>query len=108
MPLVEGGELALVYFQTDRLVFAASSLQPGQKSLRDPGHEGADEVAYCIRGEVVIELGEREGSFVRLGPGDALLIREGVPHTVYNLGAEPAEMTWCAAPSLGRTLIYDG
>lgn len=106
-PLVEGGELALIYFQSDKLVFSASTLQPGQKSIRDPGHPGAHEVVYCFRGEVVIEVGDGEGNFIRLAAGDAALIHDGVPHTGYNLGSEPAEMIWCAAPGLGRPLVYE-
>lgn len=106
-PLMEGGELALIYFMTDKLVFSASTLPPGQKSTRDPGHAGAHEVAYCMQGEVVIEIAEGEGHFVRLGVGDAALIYEGVPHTAFNAGSEPAELIWCVAPSLGRPLIHD-
>jgi uncharacterized cupin superfamily protein len=106
-PLMEGGELANVYFMTDKIVFSSSVLSPGQKSSRDPGHEGAHEVVYCMRGEVVVEIGDGRGHFVRLEAGDAALIFEGVPHTAYNPGAEPAEMIWAAAPSLGRPLVYE-
>lgn len=104
--LMENDELALVYFQSDKLTFATSVLPPGCRSNVDPGHEGAHEVAYCVSGEVVIELGSGEGDFVRLGPGDGLLIGEGVAHTVFNPGRDRAEMVWAVAPSLGRPLIY--
>jgi hypothetical protein len=107
MPLVEGGELALIYFQTDKLVFSATTLLPGQKSIRDPGHQGAHEVVYCCRGEIVVEIGDGQGKFVRLAAGDAALIHDGVPHTTYNMASEVAELTWCAAPSLGRPLVYE-
>jgi uncharacterized RmlC-like cupin family protein len=106
-PLMEGGELANVYFMSDKIVFSSSVLPPGQKSVRDPGHEGAHEVVYCMRGEIVIEIGDGKGHFVRLVEGDAALIYEGVPHTAYNAGAEPAEMIWAAAPSLGRPLVSE-
>jgi len=106
-PLIEGGELALIYFMTDKLVFSASTIPPGQKSLRDPGHEGAQEVVFCTRGELVVEVGDGQANFIRLSTGDAALIYEGVPHTAYNAGSEPAEAVWCAAPSLGRPLVYE-
>lgn len=106
IPLMEGDELARFYFQSERIVLVASQLPPGCRSSHDPGHEGAHEVVYCVSGEVVVELGRGEGEFVHLHAGDAALIREGVPHTVYNPGAQLAEMIWCAAPSLGRSMVY--
>ena len=36
-PLMEGSELALIYFMSDKIVFTASVRPPGQKSNRDPG-----------------------------------------------------------------------
>jgi mannose-6-phosphate isomerase-like protein (cupin superfamily) len=104
-PLMEGGELALVYFMSDRLVFSSSILPVGQKSSRDSGHPGAHEVVYCVKGEVVIELSDNLGHFVRLKKGDAALIGDGVPHTAYNAGSKAAKLIWCAAPSLGRPLV---
>ncbi len=104
--LMENDEMALVYFQSEKITFATSVLPPGTRSNLDPGHAGAHEIAYCIRGEVVIEMGSGEGDFVHLRPGDAVLIKEGVAHTVFNPGAERAEMVWAAAPSLGRPLVY--
>jgi quercetin dioxygenase-like cupin family protein len=104
-PVMEYEELALVYFQTDKLLFATSFLPPGTRSGLDSGHPGAHEVAYCVAGEIVLELGENREEAVRLKAGDAYLIEEGVPHTVYNAGREHAHVTWSVAPSLGRPLI---
>ena len=103
-PIMEFEEMALVYFQTDKLVFATSFLPPGTKSGFDPGHAGAHEVAYCMAGEVVLELGDDKDETVRLTAGDAYLINDGVAHTVYNAGREHAALAWAAAPSLGRPL----
>jgi uncharacterized RmlC-like cupin family protein len=103
---MEGGELALIYFMSEKLVFSASTLPPGERSNLDPGHAGAHEVAYCVSGEVILEIGDGEGQFVRLGAGDAALIYEGVPHTAFNAGPDPAQMVWCVAPSLGRELVH--
>lgn len=106
-PLMEDEELALVYFQSDKLLFATSYLPPGTKSNRDPGHPGAHEVAYCTAGEIVLELGQGREHAVRLFAGDAYLIEDGVPHTVYNAGREQAAVVWACAPGLGRPLIQD-
>lgn len=103
-PIMEYEEMALVYFQTDKLFFATSHLPPGTKSGFDPGHAGAHEVAYCVSGEVVLELGSNKEKAVRLKAGDAYLINESVAHTVYNAGKEHAVVTWTTAPSLGRPL----
>jgi len=97
----------MIYFMSDRLVFSSSVLPAGQKSNRDPGHVGADEVVFCMKGEVVIELGDNTGEYVRLEKGDAALTADGVPHVAYNPGAHPAKLIWCAAPSLGRPLLHE-
>lgn len=108
-PVMEGGEFALVYFHTDKMVVAASTLPPGQKSLHDPGHVGAHEVVYCISGEIVVELsGGEEPEYLHIAAGDAGFINDRVPHTVFNPGSEPAHMFWCTAPTLGRPVYYEG
>jgi oxalate decarboxylase/phosphoglucose isomerase-like protein (cupin superfamily) len=104
-PLMENDELALIYFQSEKLTFSTSVLQPGTRSNVDPGHPGAHEVAYCVSGEVVLELGQGEADFVRLRAGDAFLINDGIAHTAFNPGADPAHVVWAAAPSLGRPLV---
>lgn len=107
-PLMENDELAMIFdFKSDRLLVSASKIPPGGRSKRDPGHAGSDEVAYCIRGEVVIEVGEGEGDFVQLAAGDAALIHEGVPHTAFNPTDGLTEVLWCVAPQLGRPLVYE-
>lgn len=106
-PLMENDELALIYFQSERLTFATSVLPPGTRTNVDPGHPGAHEVAYCVRGEAVIELGQGEAEFVRLMAGDAVLIKEGIAHTAFNPGREQAQIVWAIAPSLGRPLVYE-
>ena len=107
-PIVEGAELAWIYFDSGRIVLAASTLAPGARSTRDPGHPGAHEVGYCVSGRFVLEVGGSERRFVEVNAGDAVLIGDGIPHIVHNPGPEQAEMVWAAAPSLGRPIIYDG
>ncbi len=98
--LMAGDEMAAVYFWTDRLVFSVSQIPPGGRSSRDPGHQGADEVCYVVRGTLVLEFPELQ-RWERLSAGDAVVIPEGVPHTVINPGGEVAVSTWSTAPKLG-------
>ena len=49
--LLEGEEFTKVYFHTDKLIFAVSTLLPGQKACLDKGHQGADETCYVIEGK---------------------------------------------------------
>jgi len=102
-PILEGDEVVRIYFRTNRLVFSVASILPGLKGAVDPGHEGADEVAYVVRGRVVVQVGDVTKE---LKAGDAILIPEGVPHQAINVGEEQALMIWVAAPSLGREPIH--
>ena len=100
---MDGGEMVLRYFQTDKILFSLSTFAPGERSSRDAGHAGAHEIGYCEAGQVVLQFGDGdEREFVRIGAGDSILIHEGVPHIVFNPGPEQARVTWSIAPSLGR------
>ena len=99
--LIEGDEFVRKYFHTERLVFAVSVLQPGQKSALDPGHAGADEVCYVVEGGIAVVF--PDSNLVReLEAGDGILIPDSVAHEIVGLGTEPAVMVWCTAPGLGR------
>jgi uncharacterized RmlC-like cupin family protein len=105
---MDGGEMVLRYFQTDKILFSASTLAPGERSNRDAGHAGAHEIGYCETGQIVIQFGDGdEREFVRIQSGDAILIHEGVPHTLFNPGPDQARVTWSIAPSLGRPQFGD-
>jgi mannose-6-phosphate isomerase-like protein (cupin superfamily) len=99
--VIEGDECALIYAHTDRMLFCVSTLLPGQRSSLDPGHAGADEIGYIIQGTIVVQFPQLQRS-VRLEAGDVLLIPEGEPHALYNVGSEVAKMSWSSAPQLGR------
>jgi mannose-6-phosphate isomerase-like protein (cupin superfamily) len=99
---MEGDECTLVYFHTDKLVFSVSTLHPGHKSALDPGHVGAQEVAYVIQGVIVMEFPQQKRC-VRVRAGQAIFIPEGEPHLFYNVGPEIAKVVWCTAPHLGRS-----
>jgi uncharacterized RmlC-like cupin family protein len=108
MVTMDGGEMVLRYFTTDKILFSASTLAPGERSTRDPGHAGAHEIGYCEAGQVVLQFGDGDDrEFVRVGAGDAILIHESVPHTLFNPGPDQARVTWSIAPSLGRPRFTD-
>jgi uncharacterized RmlC-like cupin family protein len=105
---MDGGEMVLRYFTTDKILFSASTLAPGERSNRDPGHAGAHEIGYCEAGQIVLQFGDGDDrEFVRIGAGDAILIHESVPHTLFNPGPDQARVTWSIAPSLGRPQFSD-
>ena len=99
--LIEGNEFIRKYFHTERLVFATSILQPGQRSGVDPGHAEADEVCYVIEGSVAAIFADANVVH-ELEAGDAVLIPQSVAHEIMALGSQPALTLWCTAPVMGR------
>ena len=94
---MEGDEHCRRYVSTGKITFGTSSLQPGQRGAVDTGHPDSHEVFFCIRGTVLVHT---EGSeHFELRAGDAIAIPEGIPHTLINVGDEPALLSWSAAPS---------
>jgi quercetin dioxygenase-like cupin family protein len=94
---MDGDEFCRLYTKTEKITFGTSRLQPGQTGATDPGHPNGHEIFFCARGHAVVGLGD--GEFVELYEGDALLIAPGVPHTLTNVGDEPALITWSLAPT---------
>lgn len=99
---MEGGECVRIYANTGKIVFSVASLPAGQEGALDPGHEDGHEIAYLIKGRVVLEFPESTPRWIELRAGDAVLIPEGVPHKVINIGEEMALISWSLAPHLGR------
>lgn len=99
--LMEDDECSKIYFRTDKLVFTVSSLLPGQRTPMDSGHSGADEVVYCIEGNLVIHLPD-EKRYVELTGGDALCIPENKKHMAINVGDTIAKSVWSLAPGMGK------
>jgi oxalate decarboxylase/phosphoglucose isomerase-like protein (cupin superfamily) len=99
--LMEDDEFVRIYAHTDKLLFAVASFLPGQRSPLDPGHEGAHEVAYVIKGHFVFEFPD-SNAFFELRAGDAVLIPEGEAHICINVGEEIGYVSWSLAPHLGR------
>ena len=98
--LMAGDEMACMYFWTDRLVFSISQIPPGGRSTRDPGHDGADEIAYVVKGTLVVEFPDLQ-RWERLAPGDAICIPQNEPHVAINPGDEVTVSVWATAPKLG-------
>ncbi len=97
--LLEGEEFTKVYFHTDKLVFAVSTLLPGQKACLDKGHKDADETCYVIEGEVAIHL-TNLNEIHELHKGDCILIPQGEPHYTVNIGEKKSVTAWACAPHL--------
>jgi mannose-6-phosphate isomerase-like protein (cupin superfamily) len=94
---MEGDEHCRHYVSTGKVTFGTSSLQPGQRGAVDTGHPRSHEVFFCVRGHVLVHTGGRE--HFELWAGDAIVIPEGVPHTLINVGDEPALLSWSAGPT---------
>ncbi len=102
--IMEGSECVHLYFQTDKILFDVATVPAGQRTPVDPGHQGAHEVAYLIKGHVVFEFPAQQ-RFMELFAGDAVLIPEGEPHVAINVGEETAMISWSLAPHLGREAL---
>jgi mannose-6-phosphate isomerase-like protein (cupin superfamily) len=94
---MEGDEFCRRYVSTGRITFGTSQLMPGQRGAVDTGHPDSHEVFFVIRGRVLVYTTERD--YFELQEGDAIVIPEGVPHTLINVGTTPALVSWSAAPS---------
>ena len=92
---MEGPEHCREYVKTARLWFGTSSLQAGERGAIDPGHANSEEVFFVCKGRVLLF---DEKQYYELHAGDAILIPEGLPHTLINVGEETAVIAWAGAP----------
>ena len=99
--IMEGDEFVRVYAHTDKILVSVATILPGQRGMLDPGHQGAHEVAYVIKGDIIFEFPDSK-KWMELHAGDAVLIPEGEPHAVINIGQQTGEIIWSLAPDLGR------
>jgi len=95
---MEGQEHCREYFATDKITFGTSTLLPGQAGGVDPGHPDSHEVFFVAKGHVVCCIGD-PGRCFELEEGDAVLIPEGLPHSLTNIGEETAVVVWGCAPA---------
>jgi quercetin dioxygenase-like cupin family protein len=92
---MEGPEHCREYVKAPKLWFGTSTLLPGQRGSIDVGHPNSQEVFFVCQGHVLVY---DEKQYHELFKGDALLIPEGVPHTLVNVGEEVAVIAWSGAP----------
>lgn len=94
---LEEQEVCREYFKTDRITFGMSELLPGQVGAVDPGHSEADEIFFCVQGEVLCYVTE-DNKYYHLKAGDAMLMPQNHDHRLFNIGEEKAILTWSCAP----------
>lgn len=94
---MDGPEVCRQYIATEKITFGSSTLLPGQAGGTDPGHSEAQEIFFCSRGHVAV-YNRDSGKYYELNEGDILLIEEGEPHQISNIGTETAVITWSCAP----------
>jgi len=92
---MEGTEHCREYVKVPKLWFGTSMLPPGQRGNIDVGHPNSQEVFFVCQGHVQLF---DEKQYHELFKGDAILIPEGVPHTLINVGKEVALIAWAGAP----------
>lgn len=92
---MEGPEHCREYYRTPRLWFGTSALLPGQRGSIDTGHPNSEEVFFVCEGHVLMY---DEQEYYELFAGDSILMPPGVPHTLINIGDQPALIAWAGAP----------
>ena len=92
---MEGPEHCREYVKTPKLWLGTSTLSPNQRSNIDRGHPNSEEVFFVCKGHVLLY---DEKQYYELFAGDAILIPEGLPHTLINIGEETAVLVWAGAP----------
>ena len=67
------------------LVLSSTLLHPG-KHTRGHAHDGQEEVYYFVSGKGLMQLTDKNGHTIthEVGPGDVILIEDGVFHKVYH------------------------
>jgi len=95
---MDGPEVCREYVKTGKLTFGTSTLLPGQTGGIDPGHPISHEIFYVSRGQVLMCL-PNTGVCYELSEGDIIVIPEGAPHQLTNIGTEKAVIAWNCAPS---------
>lgn len=95
---LDGPEVCRSYVETGKITFGSSTLLPGQTGGIDSGHPNSHEIFFVSRGHVVVRNPATE-KFYELHEEDILLIEEGEPHEITNIGTDVAVITWSCAPS---------
>jgi mannose-6-phosphate isomerase-like protein (cupin superfamily) len=95
---MDGNEHCREYFVTEKITFGTSTLLPGQRGEIDKGHPASHEVFFVVRGHILLYVKE-QNKYFELFTEDAIIMPEGVSHTLINIGEETAVLSWSKAPS---------
>jgi mannose-6-phosphate isomerase-like protein (cupin superfamily) len=74
---------------------AEASVPPGGETI-EHFHRTTEEIYFFTHGTGRMRLGDEERE---VGPGDTVVIAPGVPHKLWNEGAEPLRLLCCCAPA---------
>ncbi|MGI6093889.1 MAG: cupin domain-containing protein [Lachnospiraceae bacterium] len=94
---LDGCEVVRDYCRTDKIWFGTSELLPGQTGGIDPGHPISHEFFFVSCGQVIVRNPQTDCCY-ELNEGDLLLIEEGEPHEITNIGMTKALVAWCGGP----------
>lgn len=86
-----------------RMTFGYVEIKPGVKNPKHQ-HPNCDEVLYLIAGELDHSL---DGQVLRLTPGDAIHIPQGVKHDAVNRGREVARMVVAYSSGDRQTVMLE-
>jgi mannose-6-phosphate isomerase-like protein (cupin superfamily) len=95
---MEGDEHCREYLKTEKITLGTSTLLPGQRGTVDKGHPGSHEIFFVSRGQILLHVPDKDEYF-ELHEQDIILMPEGVPHTLINIGETTAVISWSLAPS---------
>lgn len=96
---LDGPEVVRTYLETGKITFGSSTLLPGQTGGIDSGHPAISRSLFREpRGHVIMRNTNTMKCF-ELNEGDIILVEEGEPHELTNIGMESAVITWSCAPS---------
>ncbi len=74
----------------------AEAILPLGSATEEHYHPKAEEIYYLLEGTGRMRMGREERD---VGPGDAIAIPPGQPHTILNTGEGPLRFLCCCAPA---------
>jgi mannose-6-phosphate isomerase-like protein (cupin superfamily) len=85
---------------------AEASVPPGGATA-EHYHRTTEEIYFFTHGAGRMRLGDEERE---VAPGDTVVIPPGVPHKLWNDGAEPLRLLCCCAPAYSHedTVLTEG
>lgn len=83
---------------SEKIAFGSSTLQLGQTGVIDPGHPKSHEVFYVVR-DTFLMRNTATKECCEFHEGDIVVMYEGEPHELTNIGDEIAVATWSCAPT---------